>query len=277
MTKRLLAVLMFLAVPASAQITLPTTAPGSGSASSTITNGTTATSGCVAGGVLRSISNLVECGAGFTYSTGVAGLGTASTTTGQFRIFHASHAFYTELTVSASQSANAVYTFPVDDGPAVSRIENNGSGVLSWKFDQTKFMTADQSDDTGSFVNVTDLGFSVAANTVYVFECRFMTNSAAATTGVQIAFNGPASPTNFNYAGMASNSATAFVIPTGTAYDSTTGLPTGATATQNIQQSFSGTLENGANAGTFTARLRTEVGSSAATIMRGSWCHVWTP
>jgi hypothetical protein len=32
------------------------------------TSGTTATSGCIEGGVLRSISNLVECGAGLTYN-----------------------------------------------------------------------------------------------------------------------------------------------------------------------------------------------------------------
>lgn len=44
---------------------------GGGGGSSTITSGSTVTSGCVAGGVLRSISNKVECGAGLTYASNV--------------------------------------------------------------------------------------------------------------------------------------------------------------------------------------------------------------
>lgn len=242
---------------------------------------------------------------------GTVSFGTASTSTGILRLLHASHAFFNDIQQSASQGASITYTLPIDDGAAGEVLSTNGSGVLDWvadgggtitsgttatsgcldgaplksasnlvtctKMDQTKFVTADQTDTTGAFVDVTDLGFAVAANTVYVFECRFMTNSAASTTGVQIAFNGPASPTNFNYAGIASTSATAITVPTGTTYNSTTGAATGATATQNLQQNFGGTLENGANAGTFTARLQTEVGGSAATIMRGSWCKVWTP
>lgn len=151
--------------------------------------------------------------------------------------------------------------------------------VTCTKMDLTKFVTADQSDTTGSFVNVTDLGFSVAANTVYVFDCAFSVSGAASTTGVQIAFNGPASPTNFQYSGLASTSNTAITFPNGNTYDSTNLLPTGSSATPGatVTQRFAGTLENGANAGTFTARLQTEVGGSAATIIRGSWCRVWTP
>lgn len=61
---------------ASAQSTIR---PGGGGGSSTITAGTTATSGCVAGGVLRSISNLVQCGAGLTIdSAGATTIGSSS-------------------------------------------------------------------------------------------------------------------------------------------------------------------------------------------------------
>lgn len=132
MTKRLLAILLLWASPALAQIGVPSTAPGSSAPSSTITNGVTDTSGCVAGGVLRSISNLVDCGAGFTYASGVAGVGTASTTTGAIRIFNSGHAFYTEMTVSGTQGANVSYTFPDDDGTNGQVLSTNGSGVLDW-------------------------------------------------------------------------------------------------------------------------------------------------
>lgn len=149
--------------------------------------------------------------------------------------------------------------------------------VTCTKMDLTKFVTADQADTAGAFVNVTDLGFSVAANTNYVFQCQFLTISAAGSTAVQIAFNGPASPTSFAYTGIAAVAVNSFVTPAGTAYDSTTGLGITASAIQTTPQTFFGTLENGANAGTFIPRLRTEVAASAATIQRGSWCRVWTP
>lgn len=105
---------------------------GGGVPSATIENGVTQTSGCVAGGVLRSISNLVDCTAGFTYASGVAGIGTASTTSGALRIFNSGHAFYTEMTVSGTQGANVSYTFPDDDGTNGQVLSTNGSGVLDW-------------------------------------------------------------------------------------------------------------------------------------------------
>ena len=187
-----------------AQTTVP--GGGGGSGSSTITSGSTATSGCLDGAPLKSASNVVTC----------------------------------------------------------------------TKMDLTKFVTADQSDTTAAYVDVTDLGFSVAANTVYAFNCTFIVNSAAIGTGVQIAFNGPAAPTNFNYAGYNYGATNQIWSPNGTTYDSVTGVATSAVA-GNALAIFSGTLENGANAGTFTARLRTEIAASAATIMRGSYCRVWTP
>lgn len=184
-----------------------TSQPGAVAGSSTITSGSTATSGCLDGAPLKSASNVVNC----------------------------------------------------------------------TKMDLTKFVTADQSDVTAAFVDVTDLGFSVAANTVYVFECHFNTISAAVGTGVQIAFNGPASPTSFVYTGLASTGVNTQTYPSGTTYDSTTNLPVAHLSTANTPQFFGGTFENGANAGTFTARLKTEIGASAATIVRGSWCRLTTP
>lgn len=76
MFKKLKLILAFLAFasPSFAQVAMSRNGGGSGSATVVIENGVTATSGCVAGGVLRSISNLVECGAGITWSGGTLSL-----------------------------------------------------------------------------------------------------------------------------------------------------------------------------------------------------------
>lgn len=68
--RRLLTLALTFLLPALSFAQVGPVPGGSGGGSSTITSGTTATSGCVAGGVLRSISNLVECGAGITWSGG---------------------------------------------------------------------------------------------------------------------------------------------------------------------------------------------------------------
>lgn len=127
----------FLAALALCALSLPTfaqvvTDPQVGGGSSTITSGSTATSGCIAGGVLRSISNLVECGAGITYGTGVLSLGTASTTRGGLDLFGATHAFKTRFQISESQGADWTLTVPTTDGAAGEVLQTNGSGVTTW-------------------------------------------------------------------------------------------------------------------------------------------------
>lgn len=131
--RRLLAfALLALAAIAPAQeIKFGLGAGGSGGIS-TITGGTTPTSGCIAGGVLRSISNLVECGAGLGYSAGILSIGTASTTRGGIDLFGATHAFKQRLQISESQGADVTLTLPTTDGDASQFLQTNGSGVLTW-------------------------------------------------------------------------------------------------------------------------------------------------
>lgn len=68
MQRVIAAILALLASGVFAQTSIT---PSGGGGSSTVTSGTTATSGCIAGGVLRSISNLVDCSAGLTYVSNV--------------------------------------------------------------------------------------------------------------------------------------------------------------------------------------------------------------
>lgn len=182
MTKRLLAILLLCASPAAAQIGVPSTAPGSSTPSSTITNGVTDTSGCVAGGVLRSISNLVDCGAGFTYASGVAGIGTASATSGSLRIFNSAHAFYTEFTIGV-QAGNLAYVLPTSLGSAGEVLTDvAGNGTLSWETPAAGSVT------TAALEDATYGGASAVGTDAYAVTLTTAPASLAAMEGVVVSF-----------------------------------------------------------------------------------------
>lgn len=61
--KKIACLLAFLPAFASAQISRPSVAPSTGGGTSTLTAGTTATSGCTDGGFLYSLTSLLRCGA----------------------------------------------------------------------------------------------------------------------------------------------------------------------------------------------------------------------
>lgn len=113
------------------------------SGSSVITKDTTVTSGFATPSILGSNTNLVVeytlSGTGVVLPTtaaptfgGTVNFGTASSNTGIVKIFHASHSFFSSFQNSASQTASATYTLPVDDGTASQVLTTDGAGVLSW-------------------------------------------------------------------------------------------------------------------------------------------------
>ena len=63
---------------------------------------------------------------------GTVTFGTISANTGILKLFHASNAFYTQFTNSATQDADAAYILPVNDGAANAFLKTDGSGLLSW-------------------------------------------------------------------------------------------------------------------------------------------------
>ena len=132
--------------------------------------------------------------------------------------------------------------------------------------------TADvSSTDNVNFADVTGLTFAVAASTNYSFACEMYYTTAATTTALQLSINGPASPTAMRYSVLTSTTATAMSSASQTAYDTVTNPATGGGATARPVR-IAGTLENGSSAGTLAIRLRTEIASSAATVLRGSFC-----
>ena len=110
--------LLQLATAAQAQVVGPAVRipfTGGGGGTTTLTSGTTATSGCVAGGVLRSISNLVECGAGITYLAPTLKINSAATSTSQILDLRSTAAAPVHLTLF-STSNNGYGTFSVVSG-----------------------------------------------------------------------------------------------------------------------------------------------------------------
>jgi hypothetical protein len=133
-------------------------------------------------------------------------------------------------------------------------------------------LSARRTNATTSFADVTDLGWSILANTNYVFHfyLQFWTN--ATTTGIRFAINGPASPTALRFGGShptaspgsdAVNHASGIV----TAYDT----PIRATASgPGFADSFAhlhGIIRNGANAGTLQLRFASEVAVADAAVV----------
>lgn len=129
----LLALLALIPVSSDAQVACfgPSCPAGGSGVPSNIPSGTP--TDCTALSVWRtSAGQLLECGLGLTYSNGVISAGTASSLRGGFDLFGATHAFKSRFQVSESQSADATYTFPVNDGGASEVLKTDGSGVLSW-------------------------------------------------------------------------------------------------------------------------------------------------
>lgn len=141
---------------------------------------------------------------------------------------------------------------------------------------QVQLKSSDQTNSTTSYADVSDLTFEVGASSTYVAQWILVASSAAGTTGIQLAVNGPASPaevtatiTCFSAAGTPSTLNV-------NAYDTGLDLTDSAGSTR-VQCSIRMTLRNGANAGVVAARVKSEVGASAITIHAGSSVVYHTP
>jgi hypothetical protein len=133
--------------------------------------------------------------------------------------------------------------------------------------------SADQASTSTTFADVTGMTFALSANTTYSIECNISYLSAATTTALQIALNGPASPTALRYTVQTATSATATHNASQSAYDTVTNPASALTTALPVR--LVGTIENGSNAGTLALRMRTEVSASSVTIQRGSWCALY--
>lgn len=134
-------------------------------------------------------------------------------------------------------------------------------------------LSANRTNATTSYADITDLVIPVAANTRYDIECKFIYSANATTTGLGIGWTGPAPPT---LAGgiMTSGLTSATVGGTTSVGNDTGGVTTASVATSGNFATFEGVWSNGANAGNVQMRFKSEVAiASAIIIQAGSWCR----
>jgi len=133
-------------------------------------------------------------------------------------------------------------------------------------------VTADVSNSTTSFADVTGLTIGVNAGETYAFSCFMTYTTAVSTTALELSVNGPATPTALDYSVLTATSATAIHDSSQTAYDTATDPVNGGGATR-LSAQITGTIIPSAS-GTFAIRSRSTVAASAATVTRGSYCIV---
>jgi hypothetical protein len=132
--------------------------------------------------------------------------------------------------------------------------------------DHTLVVTGDVSNSTLLFADVTGAAFPVETEKIYEFEFEFIFRSAAATTGIGVAANGPASPTAFVAYRILPTTLTGAVLGSARAYDSSAASAgVQAQDTDNIGI-LKGILHNGSTAGTLQLRFVSEIDTSAVTI-----------
>ena len=144
----------------------------------------------------------------------------------------------------------------------------DGAPGLGWT--QIAYKSADQTLLGTAYVDVTGLGLAVAASKAYAFEFWLLCDADAVTTGIDVACNGPASPTAIQYEQVYWTSATVRVERHGAAYDANT-ASTASSGTARRWFRVKGVLVNGSNAGTLIARAKREAVGTGPNVRAGSF------
>lgn len=188
--------------------------------------------------------------------------------------------------VSFNGSANITVTAAgstLSDNVPTSKL-NSGTGATSstfWRGDATwsapsgpsyVVTTADTTNATTSYANITGLVFNVLAATRYRISCVIPYDANATTTGIGIGWVGPASPTLTR--GIMTGGLTTQTVGATTIAGNDTGATTTASpaTTLNVAH-LEGIWLNGSNAGTIQLRVKSEVAIANAIIVRtGAMC-----
>lgn len=135
------------------------------------------------------------------------------------------------------------------------------------------YLGADVTRAATTYADVTGMNFTVAANRNYELKCSIIYRSAATTTGIGIALNGPASPTLVAGQFTSNSTATALNGRSFNAYNGT-GKTTGVTtANADTYGLFNAYFRNGTTAGTLTLRFAGET-TTTVTIRAGTYCSL---
>ncbi len=157
---------------------------------------------------------------------------------------------------------------------AETAITNLGNSLTELRADledfQFKHVDVDSASIGSAFANVPGLTFDLEADTTYQFDASVQATTDNTTTGVDIAVNGPATPSSLHYVQGRYSSTTGYLETVATAYDNDTGSTTsfGPTA-----RSFRvrGIIRTGSTAGTFAIRIKREAVGTGPVVIAGSF------
>ena len=165
------------------------------------------------------------------------------------------------------QGIQGIQGVPGADGADGSNGTNGTNGL---GFAAISFKATDQTAIGTAYADVSGTGLAVAANKAFAFEFVLLCDSDAVTTGIDVACNGPASPTSVIYEQVYWTSATARTERCATAYDANTASTASNGTAQKIYR-VRGVLRNGANAGTLIARAKREAVGTGPNVRAGSY------
>lgn len=134
--------------------------------------------------------------------------------------------------------------------------------------------TTDQTLIGTAYADVSGTGLPVEAGKTYAFEFVLICDADATTTGIDVACNGPASPTAIEYEQIYWTSATARTERHASAYNANL-ASTASNGTARRIFRVRGILRNGPNAGTLIARVKREAVGTGPNVRAGSHGILW--
>jgi hypothetical protein len=145
------------------------------------------------------------------------------------------------------------------------------------KLDAWVRVTADVTNATVSFADVTGLSVNVVANKNYMFEAELIHQTNASTTGAQFGIGGVSMTTMIaGIISVVTPSATAAVLSSGvaTAINTAASVETTGPGAVNAPARLTGAFTPSAS-GTFAVRCASEVAVAGGLVIKaGSWLHV---
>lgn len=146
--------------------------------------------------------------------------------------------------------------------------------------DATRFVSADVTNATTSFADITDLTVPLKSGVHYNFLTYLYHQTNATTTGAQFGVNIGATPTGMILGGLAQITASVTAATFGasaavTAVDTAAIVETTGPGANNFIAILSGWIQPSAD-GTFAVRSKSEVAvAGGLVIKKGSWLRVW--
>lgn len=128
---------------------------------------------------------------------------------------------------------------------------------------------SDETNSTNTLANCAGLNFTLKSDTVYDFNFTIYFTAAAATTGLVLSMDGPASPVAVRFGAEIAESSTSFRNGSAASYNAElVGQNSGGAAA--LVAHIHGTVQTNSSGGTLKVRFRSEVNGSAVTILKGS-------